>query len=237
MNLNGKKTKGKTSASGTSSENVSQTTNQENNTSRAGGFDTNSAGSSSVTFGEQGQSLLDTLTAKFTGGQDTTGRDTLSSLATNGGINPFVDQAITQSNDEAGRMHDQTQAGIRSGNFRGGAAADMFGQADASGNFFSRLAGQNANTRVGAFDSAENRRLGAAGQLGGIESQDTGMATNILSFLRGQDTTQDSNGTTFEDIVSLLNGLSTGTANKKFDTQGKTSGTEFGGSIDFPMPS
>lgn len=227
LGFSSNKQKNSNQQSGSSNEVMNSLSNANTTASNTGGFNNSATGSQTANFSPEGQSLLSALTARLAQPQ-TAGRDALTSLATGGGINPYVESSISRSNEEAQRQMQQAQAGMRAGNRGIGQNANLFGQADAASLFLSRLAGENANTRVGAFENAQNRQLSAAGSAAGLEQGDSGIAANLIGLTRGTDSTQQQAGTTFEDMISQIIQNQNATSNKKFDTKGTSTGKSSG---------
>ena len=202
MGVKASASKTKTSEEGKSDQNVDANKFGTTDASSTGGYNSNQSGNVAATFGEEGQSLLKNLMGKFTADRPLTGQNTLSALSGQGGVNPYVEDSITRSNEEAQRMLGKQQAGVRAGNYRGGTGANIYAQEDTAGDFLSRLAGQNANTRMSAFNTGEDRRMAAAGTLSGAEQNQAALANQLLATLRGQSSNQNSTGTSFEDSIS-----------------------------------
>jgi hypothetical protein len=178
MGVKASASKTKTSEEGKSDQNVDANKFGTTDASSTGGYNSNQSGNVAATFGEEGQSLLKNLMGKFTADRPLTGQNTLSALSGQGGVNPYVEDSITRSNEEAQRMLGKQQAGVRAGNYRGGTGANIYAQEDTAGDFLSRLAGQNANTRMSAFNTGEDRRMAAAGTLSGAEQNQAALANH-----------------------------------------------------------
>lgn len=177
----------------TEHQNVSQQTDQTQTGQRRALFDSPEA-----------QTILSSLTGQVAGssrpdyGAEAAGTYR-QMAATPGGINPFVEQAITASNKEADAALQTGLAGVRAGAYRGGTGANMYGQGRMVADAANTRAKDNALARIGAFDSAATRQLagqqaGASG-LGGLGTNQQLLAAQILSLLRGEDINQQSSGT------------------------------------------
>ena len=222
------KSKSQSSEKGTSSELLNSLSSGTTNTSGNSSFANSGFGSTKATFNPQGTSMLNSLTDKFSGDQSTVGRDNLNDIASNTEINPYVDTAIERSNEEASRMMGQNQAGIRAGNRGMGVNSNLYSQDDSASTFLSRMGGQNANTRVGAFENQANRRLGAAGQAAGLEQGDTGLMTSLIGMTKGQDSTSLNEGTSMEQMIADFIQNQQSTANKSYEQSGKSKGSKVG---------
>ena len=153
-----------------------------------------SSGSVTPTFGDNAQGILASLTGQATGENPTNASrasDLLLAMGRTGGANPYVEDVIKASNREAGILQDQGLAKLRAQGYRGGTAANIFGQGMFANDFAAKLAGENAKTRMGAFDTTSDRSLQALGGAATTSSIDQGLALQLLSLLRGE-----SSGTT-----------------------------------------
>lgn len=192
----------------TEHQNVAQSTNQTQTGQRRALFDSPEA-----------QTILGALTGQVAGsdrpdyGAEAAG--TYRQMASNpGGINPFVEQAISASNKEADAALQTGLAGVRAGAYRGGTGANMYGQGRMVADAANTRAKDNALARVGAFDSAATRQLagqqaGASG-LAGMDTNKQLLAAQILAMLRGEDVNQNTAGTMFGRTDGTQNNIAGG---------------------------
>lgn len=154
------------------------------------------SGSVTPTFGADAQGILSVLTNRATGTAPSNAQqasNALLAMGQQGGQNPFVEDYIAASNNEAGNVFDRGMAGLRAQGYRGGTAANIFGQGTFAGDFANKLAMTNAATRMGAYDTGQDqvlRALGAAAETGAIDSAS---ALQLLALLRGESSTSTEN--------------------------------------------
>lgn len=164
--------------SGSKSKSSQDTTQQKQQTSFA-----------NPTFGNEAQSTLASLTGKADGTTPSNANaasDLLLSMGKIGGMNPYTEEAIAASNREAGVLQGQGLAKLRAQGYRGGTAANLFGQGMFTNDFAAKLAGENARTRMGAYDTGADRSLRALGGAAETGAADQALALQLLSLLRGE---------------------------------------------------
>lgn len=137
----------------------------------------------------EGKSLLTYLTGETTnpnarGYLDTAGK--AYTAQANGVNNPYTEQVIQTSNKEGDRAFNNGLAGLRAQGYRGGTAANIYGQGNFASDYATKLASQNANLRYGAFNDAQNRSLAGASGLAGLGQGQQSLAAQILALLRGE---------------------------------------------------
>ena len=148
------------------------------------------------TFGEDAQGVLASLTGKATGATPnnvSAASDLLLSMGRTGGQNPYVEDVIAASNREAGLLQGQGLAKLRAQGYRGGTAANIFGQGMFANDFAAKLAGENAKTRMGAYDTSADRSLRALGGAAETGAADQALALQLLSLLRGESSSSTEN--------------------------------------------
>lgn len=171
--------------------------------------DKSSSGSVTPTFGADAQGILSSLTGRATGATPSntgTASDLLLAMGKQGGQNPYVEDVIAASNREAGVLQGQGLAKLRAQGYRGGTAANIFGQGMFANDFASKLAGENAKTRMGAWDTSSDRSLQALGGAADTGAADQALALQLLSLLRGE----SSNATENAQIKSKGTGSQVG---------------------------
>jgi len=154
------------------------------------------SGSVTPTFGDNAQGILASLTGQATGtnpSNATRASDLLLAFGQNGGMNPFTEDAIRASNREAGLLQDKGLAQLRAQGYRGGTAANLFGQGMFTNDFAAKLAGENAKTRMGAYDTSADRSIQALGGAASTGAIDQATALQLLSLLRGESSTNTEN--------------------------------------------
>ena len=175
------------------SEFTTQNTNQTQTGTRKALFDS-----------PQAQQILGALTGQVSGsGAPDYGAEAggmyRNLASTPGGVNPFVEQAITASNKEGDVALQTGLAGVRAGAFRGGTGASMYGQGRMVADAANTRAKDNALARIGAFDAGESRRMAGVGAgasgLAGMGNSQQLLAAQILALLRGEDINQNTVGT------------------------------------------
>jgi len=146
------------------------------------------------TFSGQGQSLLNSLAGRLGGAGDTSWRQStmkgLARMAQAGGeSNPFLDDVINRSNAEAEKLQGTGLAKLRAGGYRGGTASNIFNQGTFANDFAASVGRNNAELRLGDYDTRQNRVLQALQLMGGLDQGELSNATSLLSLLRGENKT------------------------------------------------
>lgn len=137
----------------------------------------------------EGKQLLTYLTGQTTGGGAQKYADTAAGAYTkqaSGAVNPEVENIIKASNYEGDRAAAGGMAKLRTQGYRGGTAANIFNQGTFANDYASKLAGENAKTRYGAFNDAQNRSLAGASGLANMAQGQNSLGAQILALLRGE---------------------------------------------------
>lgn len=159
---------------------------------------TRTSSTSTPTFGAEGQDVLRRLLADVST-LDTNNSGELAKLRTlmsdNPGQNPFTEQAIAASNEEAKRFFDRGQAGVRAQNYRGSTPNNIFQQGEFSNRFAGNLAATNANTRMNQYNADFGNQLAATQGAASITQGNRLSGQNLLSLLRGETSSGTESGT------------------------------------------
>lgn len=218
-------------------QNTDQTTNTNSNTnsntsSNNSGFTNTSSNSllqnqgqstdsTDATFNSpQGQAILNALTGNAASGQVGQGLQESANIYSRlgqGGINPYTEDLIKDSNIEAEKNFSNRLAQTRAGAYRGGTAANIGKQGQLAADFSAQQGASNATLRQGAFDSGQTLALGAAGGLGSLANQQQSLGTQLLALLRGENTSGTNASTQSSDTYGTQAGA--GSSNSNTQTQ------------------
>lgn len=169
-------------------------TNLQNTQSKQTGrneVNANTETSREATFRPEASGVLQALSGNLTnagsygGGAAEQYQKTLSE----GGINPYVEQAIAANRPVADKQFGDRLAQVRSGGFRGGVGRDSINQGQFASDFTNQQALQDNQLRMNAYDTQSNQKMGAAGGLAGLDSQRLSAALGFLQALRGEQAT------------------------------------------------
>lgn len=116
----------------------------------------------------------------------TTAEQYLTQMLSGGGMNPYAERVVEGQNRLAGAEFDKRLAGVRSSGYGGGIGRDFIDQGMFTSDFTNRQYDANARTLLDAWNADQNNRLGAASQLGGLDSTRLQSALSFLNSMRGE---------------------------------------------------
>lgn len=228
---NSNKSVNETGSSSTNSSTVGNTatnasnTAQQNDVLRSLTNSTNSTlnqttGRTNASFSSpEAQTLLASLTGRLTSSPDYSAQagSTYGRLA-QGGVDPNVEGIIAASDAEASKNFASRLAQTRAGAYRGGTAANIGKQGQLAADFSAQQAGNNAKTRSDAYNNSNTMALAGASGLGGLASSQQGLGAQLLSLLRGEETSGLASGQQVGSTATNQTNQSNNTSNQAANT-------------------
>jgi hypothetical protein len=198
----GSKKKSSSESAQTGSFNQTGTTNQK------------SGYNQTATFNPQAQGAIDALSGNFGsftgGGTDAAQTFLTSMLGQGGGMNPYAQQVVDANNAIANKDFNKRLAGVRSSGYGGGIGRDQINQGMFASDYTNQQNYNNSRLMLDAFSQGQDRQLGAAGALGGLDANSMAAAIQFINSLRGEQGTAQQTGTEVAAGTSKANSTARG---------------------------